>query len=113
MKTALRMGVCVIAGAFLMSARAFARDDIATLRAKAESGDIKAQVELGVNLQNGYGVAADQAEAARWYRKAADAGSKYGPNTGSGRTLTMSEPKTKHLTRLLVQLSKVRPDPLG
>jgi hypothetical protein len=29
-----------------------------------------------------------------------------GPNTGSGRTLTMPEPKTKHFMRLLVQLTK-------
>jgi hypothetical protein len=29
-----------------------------------------------------------------------------GPNTGSGRTLTMPELKTKHFMRLLVQLTK-------
>ena len=28
------------------------------------------------------------------------------PNTGSGRILTMPEPKTKHFMRLLVQLAK-------
>ena len=30
----------------------------------------------------------------------------WGPNTGSGRTLTVPEPKTKHLMLLLVQLTE-------
>jgi len=34
------------------------------------------------------------------------------PNTGSGRTLTVPEPKTKHFMRFLFSSPKVRPDPL-
>jgi TPR repeat protein len=42
------------------------------IRAKAEAGDAASQYELGVRYYNGNGVAKDFAEAAKWYRKAAD-----------------------------------------
>jgi hypothetical protein len=81
MKIAHQIGVCLITASCLLSSLAMARDDIATLRSKAEAGDVQAQLELGVNLQGR-------------------------PNTGSGRTLTVPEPKTKDFMRLLVQLTK-------
>ena len=43
-------------------------------RPLAEQGDIKAQYNLGVMYQNGYGVPQDYAEALRWYRMAAEQG---------------------------------------
>ncbi len=45
---------------------------IEELKAKAEAGDAESQVDLGLRYEQGKGVAKDQAEAARWYRKAAD-----------------------------------------
>src|SRR5262245_39963958 len=48
---------------------------VAEIRAGAEAGDASAQYLLGRIYHNGAGgVAADLAEAARWYRKAAEAG---------------------------------------
>jgi hypothetical protein len=41
-------------------------------KAKAEGGDAKAQAVLGWKYANGYGVPKDNAEAVKWYRKAAD-----------------------------------------
>ena len=43
-------------------------------KGKAESGDAKAQDALGRMYANGDGVTKDSAEAAKWYRKAADQG---------------------------------------
>ncbi len=47
-------------------------DDI---RAKAESGNIAAQVAIGGMYEKGDGFPKDFAEAAKWFRKAADQGS--------------------------------------
>ena len=41
---------------------------------KAEQGDAKAQVNLGVMYHEGEGVPKDYKEAAKWYRKAAEQG---------------------------------------
>ena len=41
-------------------------------RALAEQGDTEEQFNLGVTYANGHGVPQDHAEAARWYRLAAD-----------------------------------------
>jgi TPR repeat protein len=43
-------------------------------KAKAEKGDIEAQYDLGVYYQLGEGVARNETEAAKWYRKAAEQG---------------------------------------
>ena len=51
-----------------------ADNDIAALQAKANAGDAEAQFELGVDYRWGLGVKRDEAEAMRWYRKAADQG---------------------------------------
>jgi TPR repeat protein len=45
---------------------------IATLIKQAESGDAKAQFELGVMYRFGQSVSKDEVEAARWFRKAAE-----------------------------------------
>src|ERR1035437_10493494 len=47
---------------------------VATLIKQAESGDAKAQFELGVMYRFGQSVSKDEAEAARWFRKAAEQG---------------------------------------
>ena len=44
------------------------------LKAKAESGDAKAQFALGALYHKGDGVGKDRAEALKWYRKAAEQG---------------------------------------
>ena len=45
---------------------------IEEVKAKAEAGDAKSQVELGRRYDKGEGVMKDRAEAAKWYRKAAE-----------------------------------------
>ena len=47
---------------------------IAGIRAHAERGDIRAQILLGILLEDGEGVEADIVEAMKWYRKAAEQG---------------------------------------
>jgi len=42
------------------------------VKAKAEAGDAESQVELGRRYDEGAGVVKDRAEAAKWYRKAAE-----------------------------------------
>ena len=42
------------------------------VRAKAETGDADSQFQLGRRYDKGEGVAKDQVEAAKWYRKAAE-----------------------------------------
>jgi TPR repeat protein len=71
---------CVIFSAFLCSlclAEASPdADEVARLRAKAEAGDMQAQLLLGVHLSQGRGVSADPAAAIIWYKRSADAGSR-------------------------------------
>src|SRR5215475_3863064 len=45
---------------------------IEEVKAKAEAGDEESQVELGRRYEFGEGVAKDQVEAVKWYRKAAE-----------------------------------------
>src|SRR6266496_2326797 len=45
---------------------------IGEVKAKAEAGDAESQVELGLRYEQGKGVAKDQVEAIKWYRKAAE-----------------------------------------
>jgi TPR repeat protein len=47
-----------------------AEDTIEEFRAKAEQGDAKAQVHLGIWYDDGTGVVKDETKAAKWYRKA-------------------------------------------
>ena len=46
--------------------------DLAELRARADQGDADAQSILGGMYANGQGVAKDEVEAVKWYRKAAE-----------------------------------------
>jgi TPR repeat protein len=45
------------------------------LRARAEAGDIAAQIDLGNRYRSGQGVPKDDVQAVAWYRKAANQGS--------------------------------------
>ena len=51
-----------------------AAQELADLRARAEAGDASAQYNLGLMHAEGRGVPQDFAEAATWYRKAAEQG---------------------------------------
>src|SRR5947208_17176563 len=42
------------------------------VKAKAEAGDAESEVELGRRYDKGEGVVKNHAEAAKWYRKAAE-----------------------------------------
>lgn len=50
------------------------QQDIAGLKARAETGNTKAQVQLGIAYASGNGVTANDAEAVKWFRKAAEKG---------------------------------------
>ena len=52
----------------------FADEQIESLRTRAGSGDIKAQLDLAVRYRDGQGVAKDGAEAMQWAHRAADKG---------------------------------------
>jgi TPR repeat protein len=54
------------------SARSAKDQEIAELKQRAGAGDARAQVQLGLAYLTGAGVGADDAEAAKWFRKAAD-----------------------------------------
>jgi TPR repeat protein len=43
---------------------------IEEVKAKAEAGDAESEVELGFRYEQGKGVAKDQVEAVKWFRKA-------------------------------------------
>src|SRR6266536_2208597 len=51
------------------------------VKAKAEAGDAESQVELGLRYEQGKGVAKDQVEAVKWYRKAAEQNYARGQNS--------------------------------
>ena len=51
---------------------------IVGLRDLAEAGNAEAQNELGLRDEGGRGVAQDNEEAARWYRRAAEQGNPHG-----------------------------------
>ena len=63
---------------------------------RADQGDVKAQFYLGFLYANGYGVVKDEAEAVKWFRKAADQGdaqaqSKLGSMYGDGLGVPKNE----------------------
>jgi TPR repeat protein len=70
---ALLLAVAVASG---WSARAIPQDAkqqaFAELKNRAGAGDVRAEVQLGLAYESGDGVAADDAEAVKWFRKAAD-----------------------------------------
>ena len=73
----------VVLGLALLSAPIDAQVGIADIRARAERGDADAQLLLGVLYAEGRGVPQDEAEAVRWFRRAAEQG-----NTGAGNADT-------------------------
>lgn len=52
--------------------------EIADVKKRAEAGDVKAQVQLGIAYAAGNGITQDGAEAVKWLRKAADHGDASG-----------------------------------
>lgn len=66
----------VLLSALFTATFAIAQTDLAVLTEKANQGDAEAQFNLGNYYENGIGVAKSEAEAARWYRKAASQGNK-------------------------------------
>ena len=48
------------------------RRPIEEVKAKAEAGDAKSQADLGLRFSTGAGVAKDQVEGVKWFRKAAE-----------------------------------------
>lgn len=66
----IALALALLAG-LMPSARA---DDAAAVRRLAEQGDAAAQFALGSLYRYGQGVAQDDGEALRWWRKAADLG---------------------------------------
>ena len=53
---------------------AYGQETIEHLRARAETGDLQAQLTLAKSYYLGLGVSKDEVEAARWFRKAGDQG---------------------------------------
>jgi uncharacterized protein len=53
------------------------RKFLANLQARADKGDTQAQFDLGYAYSHGQGVAKDEAEAVKWYRKAAEQNHAY------------------------------------
>jgi len=73
------LGPCValallwcVTGAWAQSTGATAKPSIATLKEQAANGDAVAQYNLGEAYENGKGVPQDDAQAALWFRKAAE-----------------------------------------
>jgi len=56
----------------------WSQSSLADLKTKADSGDVKAEVDLGIAYASGNGLTADDAEAVHWFRKAADQGDPAG-----------------------------------
>ena len=75
---ALALSAAAAAGPFEDAVAAYQRGDYATAyaltRPLADEGVARAQFNLGVMYAKGQGVAQDYAEAAKWYRLAADQG---------------------------------------
>ncbi len=71
---------------FVFLAAAGFAADFAEWRKKAETGDANAQFNLGVMYDNGMGVPKDDAEAAKWYRLAAEQGNAMALGTEIYRT---------------------------
>jgi TPR repeat protein len=71
----INLAAVVIVAMLVQSA---APQDITALKARAETGDTKAQVRLGVAYASGDGVTANDTEAVEWFRKAAEKGDAAG-----------------------------------
>jgi TPR repeat protein len=87
----------------------------ANTRRHAEQGDSSSQFALGFLYFDGKSIPRDLAQAAYWFKKAAEQGHAraqynlatcYGRPMGSGRTHPQPEPKTVSFRRISVQQSK-------
>ncbi len=67
----LKSILCVFLVVILTCTSAFAAD-VNTLIQRAERGDVRAQVELGMRYHEGKDVRKDFKEAAKWWKRAAD-----------------------------------------
>jgi TPR repeat protein len=81
----INLATAIVATLLFQSA---ATQDISALKARAEAGDAKAQVQLGVDYASGSGVPADGAEAIKWFRRAAEKGDAAGEYSLSEMYLT-------------------------
>ena len=63
----LKTIICAFLVVILTFGTAFA-DDVSSLRQKAEKGDVRAQVELGLMYHEGKDVKRDFKEAAKWWK---------------------------------------------
>lgn len=74
----MRRFLSIVVLAFCLCAAALAGRDLDALQAKAENGDAEAQLNLGIKYDLGEDVPRDNAEAAKWYCKAAEQKQYYG-----------------------------------
>jgi len=68
------VGILLILGVllFMLPLTARSGEDVPVLQAKAEAGDAKAQIYLGLIYSTGKGVTQNYEKAAHWYRLAAN-----------------------------------------
>jgi len=70
----MRLGLALLSLLMLAGSSAWAQTEIDQLRARAEHGELSAELKLAQAYFLGKGVARDPVEATRWFRKAADQG---------------------------------------
>lgn len=78
----------VLSAMMMLQSSPAVEQQTSALKARAESGDVKAQVDLGMAYATGDGVSADDAEAAKWFRRAAEKGDPAGEYALSEMYLT-------------------------
>ena len=83
----------------LLASNAVAATDFDETKAAAEQGDAVAQNNLGYMYDNGYGVPENDAEAIKWYRKAADQG-----HANAQYNLGLCMPMAKVCQRMMLRL---------
>jgi len=66
--------IVLLIATFVLCLPIRASDDFDSFKAKAEQGDATAQYNVGVCYSFGTGVAKDEVEAVKWYRKSAEQG---------------------------------------
>ena len=71
---ALFLSVLFLVGSLLAQENPASAVDVPALRARAEAGDAKAELQLAHAYQNGVGVSRSEREAMNWLRKAAEVG---------------------------------------
>jgi TPR repeat protein len=77
MRTLIALAI-LVSSSLALPTTALPQHEIQELRKRAEAGDPKAQVELGIAYASGDGVTGDDAEAVKWFRKAAEKGDASG-----------------------------------